>query len=88
MPFIFDSQINAKLVRQWTFVGDASREGHRSPITVFHYGSGVRSAVVFCRAETHGGSTVVDFIYLGIVLALFLATLGLVSAINRMGTGS
>jgi hypothetical protein len=43
---------------------------------------------VFCRAETHGGSAVVDFIYLGIVVALFLATIGLVAAVNRMGSGS
>ena len=42
----------------------------------------------YCAAETHGGSAVVDVIYLGIVLALFLATLGLVAAINRMGSGS
>jgi hypothetical protein len=30
----------------------------------------------------------VDIIYIGIVMALFLATLGLVAAINRMGSGS
>jgi hypothetical protein len=29
-----------------------------------------------------------DVIYLGIILALFLATLGLMAAIDRMGSGS
>jgi hypothetical protein len=37
-----------------------------------------------CHAESHGGSAIVDIIYLGIVLTLFVATVGLVAAIKRM----
>ena len=38
-----------------------------------------------CDAESSRGSANVDIIYLGIVLALLLATVGLVAAVKRMG---
>jgi|HubBroStandDraft_5_1064220.scaffolds.fasta_scaffold3145571_1 hypothetical protein len=43
---------------------------------------------MFCDTETRGGSAVVDVIYLGIIAALFLATLGLAAAIDCMEVGS
>jgi hypothetical protein len=41
-----------------------------------------------CDAESPGASAIVDIIYLGLVLALFLATVGLVAAVKRMESES